>query len=172
MKEENLCKFVCNRNINFVCFTVWRQITIWVKSSCMMCQSLCTRHKMLDLNVCLIQWTFTSASMLITCEGNAEQYAPEIFWLSLACWSWNRTKPWRNKNRSSCRTVGIPTITVTYICLKFFCFLCLELLCDCAELCKCCRLTDCVYSQCESGDYGFSVQSTPEKWGDFCLVFF
>lgn len=46
---------------------------------------------------------------------------------------------------------------------KFFCFLCLELLCDCAELCKCCRLTDCVYSQCESGDYGFSVQSTPEK---------
>ena len=39
----------------------------------------------------------------------------------------------------------------------------LELLCDCTELCKCCRLTDCVYSQCESGDYGFSVQTTPQR---------
>ena len=39
----------------------------------------------------------------------------------------------------------------------------LELLCDCTELCKCCRLTDCVYSQCESGDYGFSVQTNPQR---------
>ncbi|XP_078352521.1 kinetochore-associated protein 1-like isoform X2 [Oculina patagonica] len=38
-----------------------------------------------------------------------------------------------------------------------------DLLCDCSELCRCCRLTDCVYSQCESGDYGFSVQSTPQS---------
>lgn len=58
------------------------------------------------------------------------------------------------------------------VTVLIFGFLCLELLCDCAELCKCCRLTDCVYSQCESGDYGFSVQSTPQKWGEFCLVFF
>ena len=56
---------------------------------------------------------------------------------------------------------------------EWFCVLCeytlrllsdiLELLCDCTELCKCCRLTDCVYSQCESGDYGFSVQATPQR---------
>ena len=58
--------------------------------------------------------------------------------------------------------LGMPTITVNLLVLLFG-FLCLELLCDCAELCKCCRLTDCVYSQCESGDYGFSVQSTPQK---------
>ncbi|RMX40569.1 hypothetical protein pdam_00016563, partial [Pocillopora damicornis] len=38
-----------------------------------------------------------------------------------------------------------------------------DLLCDCAELCKYCRLTDSVYSQCESGDYGFSVQTTPQS---------
>ncbi|XP_068682913.1 kinetochore-associated protein 1-like isoform X1 [Montipora foliosa] len=38
-----------------------------------------------------------------------------------------------------------------------------DLLCDCAELCKCCRLTESVYSQCESGDYGFSVQSSPQS---------
>lgn len=38
-----------------------------------------------------------------------------------------------------------------------------DLLCDCTELCKYCRLTDSVYSQCESGDYGFSVQTTPQS---------
>ena len=44
-----------------------------------------------------------------------------------------------------------------------FYFYCLELLCDSVELCKCSRLTDSVYSQCESGDYGFSVQSSPQR---------
>ncbi|XP_022097333.1 kinetochore-associated protein 1-like [Acanthaster planci] len=34
-----------------------------------------------------------------------------------------------------------------------------NLLCDCLELCKLLRLTDAVYHQCESGDYGISVQS-------------
>lgn len=32
------------------------------------------------------------------------------------------------------------------------------MLCDCSELCKLVRLTDSVYHQCESGDYGVSVQ--------------
>ncbi|XP_071799216.1 kinetochore-associated protein 1-like [Asterias amurensis] len=34
-----------------------------------------------------------------------------------------------------------------------------NMLCDCSELCKLVRLTDSVYHQCESGDYGISVQT-------------
>ena len=39
-----------------------------------------------------------------------------------------------------------------------------DLLCDCLELAKCTSLANCVYSQCESGDYGFSVQSTTQRY--------
>nr|XP_006814292.1 PREDICTED: kinetochore-associated protein 1-like [Saccoglossus kowalevskii] len=35
-----------------------------------------------------------------------------------------------------------------------------DMLCDCMELCKCTRLTDQIFQQCESGDYGVTVQST------------
>lgn len=62
---------------------------------------------------------------------------------------------------------------ILYLISFMACFShCLDLLCDCAELCKYCRLTDSVYSQCESGDYGFSVQTTPQRWASFGITFF
>lgn len=61
---------------------------------------------------------------------------------------------------------------ILYLISFMACFShCLDLLCDCAELCKYCRLTDSVYSQCESGDYGFSVQTTPQRWASFGITF-
>lgn len=38
-----------------------------------------------------------------------------------------------------------------------------NLLCDCLELCKLMSLANEVYAQCETGDYGFSVQSTVNR---------
>ncbi|XP_074632538.1 kinetochore-associated protein 1-like [Acropora palmata] len=56
---------------------------------------------------------------------------------------------------------------ITHSIHQLLCHACVycseDLLCDCAELCKCCRLTETVYSQCESGDYGFSVQLNPQR---------